>query len=207
MEQNLGIFLISAVMISLSGVLSPGPMTAAAIQQGGKSGLTGMYIALGHGVVEMPLIILIFFGAGSFLKLEWMRILIGITGGIYLIYIGKNLLRFKNNEEISKNERITSSFYSGIILSLGNPYFLLWWGTIGVGLVFSASKFGLAGLLLFSLFHWLCDLMWYSFLSIASFKGIKMFGAGVYKKLSLFCGIAMFFYGGIFIVSSLKLLL
>jgi threonine/homoserine/homoserine lactone efflux protein len=206
MEQNLGVFLISAVMISLSGVLSPGPMTAAAIQHGGKSRLNGMYIAIGHGVIEMPLIFLIFLGAGSFLKLEWIRILIGIAGGIYLIFIGKNLLRFKGDKEIFKGDRIPSSFYSGILLSIGNPYFLLWWGTIGVGLVFSASKFGLIGLLLFSLFHWLCDLVWYSFLSMASFKGIRMFGAGVYKKLSLFCGIAMFFYGGVFIVNSLKLL-
>jgi len=220
MEHNLIIFLFSAVMISLSGVLSPGPMTAAVIQQGRRSGLTGMYVAFGHGVIEMPLIVLIFFGAGSLFQLEWIRILIGMAGGIYLLFMAKDLLISKenkpscskggmgkfSNEDITKKKRISSSFYSGIFLSIGNPSFLLWWGTIGVGLVMSASKFGVIGLILFALFHWLCDLLWYSFLSLASFKGIKMFGVGFYKKVSIVCGLAMFFYGGVFILSSLKLM-
>ncbi len=181
-------------------------MTATAIQQGGKSKLTGVYIAFGHGVVEIPLIILIFLGADVLLKLDGLRILIGIAGGIYLIFIGKNLLCVKNDKKDCQNSP-ASSFYSGIILSIGNPYLLLWWGTIGTGLVFSALKFGVIGLLLFSLLHWLCDLVWYSLLSVASFKGTKMFGMGVYKKLSILCGVAMFFYAGVFILSSLKMIL
>ena len=203
MDHNLIIFLFSAVMISLSGVLSPGPMTAAVIQQGSRSGLTGMYIAFGHGVIEMPLIVLIFFGAGSLFQLEWIRILIGMAGGIYLLFIGTGLLRTKGNAEVTKEGKMPSSFYSGLLLSIGNPYFLLWWGTIGVGLVISASKFGVIGLILFALFHWLCDLLWYSFLSLASFKGIKMFGTGFYKKVNIFCGFVMLFYGGVFIFNSL----
>jgi len=194
-------------MISLSGVLSPGPMTAAAIQQGGRSGFAGTYIAFGHGVVELPLILFIFLGASSLLQLKLVRILIGVAGGIYLIFIGKGLIRPKADEEVIKEGRMTSSFYSGMLLSIGNPYFLLWWGTIGVGLVVSAVRFGFIGLILFTLFHWLCDLLWYSFLSIASFRGVKMFGAGLYKKVSIFCGFAMLFYGGAFILSSLKSLL
>jgi hypothetical protein len=82
----------------------------------------------------------------------------------------------------------------------------LGWGTIGAGLVINAIRFGLIGLILFALFHWLCDLLWYSLLSLASFKGIKMFGTGVYKKVNVFCGFVMLFYGGVFILSSLKLL-
>ena len=206
MDQNLIIFLFSAVMISLSGVLSPGPMTAAVIQQGSRSGFTGMYVALGHGVVEMPLILFIFLGAGSLLKFEWIRILIGVAGGIYLLFMAKDLLIRRKNEEVKKEGRIPSSFFSGIILSIGNPSFLLWWGTIGAGLVINAIRFGLIGLILFALFHWLCDLLWYSFLSLASFKGGKVFGGGFYKKISIVCGLAMLFYGGVFILSSLKLL-
>lgn len=203
MEHNLIIFLFSAVMISLSGVLSPGPMTAAVIQQGSRSEFTGIYIALGHGVIEMPLILLIFLGASSFLQVEWVRILIGMAGGIYLLFMAKDLLISRKNEEVKKEGGMPSSFFSGIILSIGNPSFLLWWGTIGVGLVINAVRFGLIGLILFALFHWLCDLLWYSFLSLASFRGIKMFGAGFYKKISIVCGLAMFFYGGVFIFNSL----
>jgi threonine/homoserine/homoserine lactone efflux protein len=213
MEQNLFVFLFSAVIISLSGVLSPGPMTAAVIQQGGRSRLTGIYVALGHGVVEMPLIFFIFLGASSMLQQEWVRVLIGMAGGIYLLFMGMGFLRSKenskggiggfSNEEVLKEGRMPSSFYSGIFLSIGNPYFLLWWATIGAGLVINSLMFGLIGLILFALFHWLCDFFWYGFLSMASFKGIKMFGAGFYKKISIVCGLAMFFYGGFFIFNSL----
>ncbi|MEW6570442.1 MAG: LysE family transporter [Nitrospirota bacterium] len=207
MEQNFLVFLLSAVIISLSGVLSPGPMTAAAIQQGSISGLTGIFIALGHGVVEMPLIFIISLGAGSILQLDGIRIFIGIAGGIYLLFMGKNLLRVKKNAENIEVRKTPSSFFSGIILSIGNPYFLLWWGTVGAGLVFSAARFGTSGLFLFAIAHWFCDLLWYSFLSLTSFKGIKMLGARIYAKVSLLCGAAMLFYGGIFIVGSFKILL
>jgi threonine/homoserine/homoserine lactone efflux protein len=203
MDKNLIIFLFSAVMISLSGVLSPGPMTAAVLQQGGRSALTGIFFAFGHGIVEMPLIFLIFLGAGTFLQMDGIRILIGIIGGLYLLFIGMGLLRTKGNQEAAEESRMPSSFYSGLLLSIYNPYFLLWWGTIGVGLVVRASKFGIAGLILFAIFHWLCDLIWYGFLSFASFKGTKMFGSGLYKKVSFLCGLAMFFYGGVFLVNSL----
>jgi threonine/homoserine/homoserine lactone efflux protein len=204
MDTSLVIFLSSAVMISLSGVLSPGPMTAAALQQGSRSAFTGVYIALGHAVIEMPLIFLISLGVGNLLHMEGVRITIGITGGFYLLFIGLGLLRQKADGENNRNTPMSSPFFSGIFLSGGNPYFLLWWGTIGAGLVIGAARFGLPGLILFAILHWVCDLMWYSFLSFASFKGIKMFGAGLYKKVSVVCGLAMLFYGGAFIVNALK---
>ena len=202
--MNLAIFLSSAVMISLSGVLSPGPMTAAALQQGSRSAFTGIYIALGHAVIEMPLIFLIYLGVGNVLHIEGVRITIGIAGGIYLLFIGIGLLRPQVNGESDKDTSTPSSFFSGIFLSGGNPYFLLWWVTIGAGLGIGAARFGLVGLILFAALHWLCDLVWYSFLSFASFKGIKMFGAGLYKKVSVICGLAMLFYGGAFIVNALN---
>jgi threonine/homoserine/homoserine lactone efflux protein len=204
MDMSLIIFLSSAVMISLSGVLSPGPMTAAALQQGGRAAFTGVYIALGHAVIEMPLIFLISLGVGNLLHMEGVRVTVGVAGGIYLLIIGIGLLRQKVDSKNRKDPSTPSPFLSGIFLSGGNPYFLLWWGTIGAGLVIGAARFGLPGLILFAIFHWLCDLVWYSFLSFASFKGIKMFGTGLYKKVSVVCGIAMLFYGGAFIVSALK---
>jgi threonine/homoserine/homoserine lactone efflux protein len=204
MDTSLVIFLSSAVMISLSGVLSPGPMTAAVLQQGSRSARTGIYFALGHAVIEIPLIFLIFLGIGNLLRMEGVRIAIGIAGGLYLFFIGTGLLRQKPDGECDKNIAMSSPFFSGIFLSSGNPYFLLWWGTIGVGLVIGAARFGLPGLILFAALHWLCDLVWYSFLSFASFRGIKMFGAGLYRKISVICGLAMLFYGGVFIVGALK---
>ena len=143
--MNLIIFLSWAVMISLSGVLSPGPMTAAVLQQGSRSAFTGIYIALGHAVIEMPLMFLIYWGVGNLLHMEMVRITIGMAGGLYLLFIGIGLLRQKVDRESNKNAAMSSPFFSGIFLSGGNPYFLLWWGTIGAGLVIGATRFGLLG--------------------------------------------------------------
>lgn len=204
MGQSLGIFLFSAVVISLSGVLSPGPMTAAVIEHGGRSRLAGLYMSLGHGLVEMPLIGVIFLGAGGLLAHHSVRIMVGAAGGIYLLFMGRGLLRRGHGPE-SREGRRASSLLSGIVLSIFNPYFLLWWATVGVGLVVGAANFGLKGLFLFALVHWLSDLIWLSLLSAASHKGIKAFGAG--RKVRVLCGLGLIFYGGLFIYDSLRMAL
>jgi len=55
-------FLLEAVLISLSGVMAPGPMTAAAVGMGSKSPHAGAFLAVGHGIVEFPLMVAILYG-------------------------------------------------------------------------------------------------------------------------------------------------
>lgn len=206
MEQSLLVFLGSALLISLSGVLSPGPMTAAVIQHGSRSRLSGVWVSLGHGVVEVPLILLLFVGAGKFLQNETVRIIVGFAGGAYLIFMAKGLLRPGELTD-SQEGKTPSSLLAGIFLSIGNPYFLLWWATIGLGLVLSAIGFGIMGLVLFIIVHWLADLVWYTFLSLVAHKGVNTFGSGLYRKVSMLCGAAVFFFGGAFIVGAMKLII
>jgi threonine/homoserine/homoserine lactone efflux protein len=206
MEQSLAVFLLSAVVISLSGVLLPGPMTAAVIQKGGREKLTGIYVSFGHGMVEVPIILLMYFGAASLFESEWTRFAIGIAGGIYLLYMAKDLLRPAENFKEIKQVNAPSSLRAGIVLSMGNPYFLIWWATVGLGLVLGAAGFGIKRLVLFIMVHWLCDLLWYSLLSLVSFKGVKVFGEGFYRKVSILCGLALLFFGGVFLYSSAKLI-
>ncbi len=205
MHQNLVLFLLSAMLISLSGVLSPGPMTAAAIEQGASSRRAGIYIALGHGAIEFPLIFLLALGAGRFLQISWVRIATGLLGGTYLLFVAKGLL-FPAREAKSEKDR-KSSFSSGMFISLTNPYFPLWWATIGLGLVISALRFGIFGVLALATTHWLCDLTWYGFLSAVSARGREVLGAGFFRKVSFLCGAAMVLYSGIFIMGALRLLL
>jgi len=61
METGLGLFLVSAVGISLTGVMLPGPMTAATIAKGYSDRNAGALIAIGHAVIEIPLIVAIYF--------------------------------------------------------------------------------------------------------------------------------------------------
>ncbi len=206
MEQNLGLFLASAVLISLSGVLSPGPMTAAVVERGGRSGLSGVYISLGHGAVEFPLIAILAYGAGSFFQSEPVKIVVGIAGGIYLLYLGRGMLGVKAYDRQDVGTRKGSSVLAGVFLSLGNPYFLIWWATVGLGLVISAMSFGVFGVVLFAVVHWLCDLAWLGFLSAASRKGVRKFGSGFQTKASLISGVVLLFFGVVFIWSAVGIL-
>lgn len=63
-------FLIGAVFISLTGVMAPGPVTAVTIGEGSKSPHAGAFVAIGHGIVEFPLMIAIFYGFGYLLSLS-----------------------------------------------------------------------------------------------------------------------------------------
>ncbi|MEJ2192564.1 MAG: LysE family transporter [Nitrospirota bacterium] len=203
-QQGLVVFLFSAAAVSLSGALSPGPLTAAVVQQGGRSRLAGVLAALGHGVVEFPLIAL---GASTVFKAEGVRVAIGLAGGGYLIFLAKGLVLPTGRRSEGGEAGGASSLVSGMVLSAGNPYFLLWWATVGLTLVAGAVSFGTAGVVLFAVVHWLCDLVWLSFLSLLSHKGVRAFGAGLARKVDLVSGLVMLVFGGIFIMESVKILL
>ena len=69
--MSLLLFLSNVLVISLYGALAPGPVTAAAIGMGSGNRLAGMYMALGHGLVEFPLMLLLLLGVGGLLT--WPR--------------------------------------------------------------------------------------------------------------------------------------
>lgn len=77
-------FLFEAVLISLSGVMAPGPITAVTIGKGNESPHAGAMVALGHGIIEFPLMIFIFYGFGYLLNLVYVKALIGFIGGLFL---------------------------------------------------------------------------------------------------------------------------
>jgi len=77
------------ILVSASGVLSPGPLFFINIIYGSKQGVTaGMKIAFGHTMVEFPLVITLALGLFSFshvfLTNENLKI-ISIIGGIAII--------------------------------------------------------------------------------------------------------------------------
>ena len=88
---------------------------------------------------------------------------------------------------------------AGIVLTVSNPYFLIWWATIGLGLATTATKLGLHGFVLFAIVHWLVDFMWVTALSFASFHGTTLFGSKVQQRIMQVCAGAMLFFGLFFL--------
>jgi len=81
-------FLMSVVLISLSGVMMPGPVFSLTIIKGYKNWNAGALIALGHGVIEFPLMALIYFGLARLFVSDVVKGTIGLIGGSVLVYMG-----------------------------------------------------------------------------------------------------------------------
>ncbi len=194
---------VEVVVISLSGVMMPGPVTAAAIAMGTRNRFAGALMAVGHGVVEFPLMILIVLGVGRILKLPTAQIVIGLAGGVFLLIMAIQMLKSLRSAE-KQETKVTKSapMLAGIILSAGNPYFLLWWATIGLALATTATGIGIWAFVLFAIVHWLCDLVWLSALSWASFKGSVLLGPRGMRIVLLICSAALLVFGVVFIYTA-----
>jgi len=200
--MSLLLFLLNVLGISLSGALAPGPVTAAAIGMGSRQRLAGVFMALGHGLVEVPLMILLALGAGGLLTWPSVSIVIGLVGGGFLLFLGVQMLRGLAMAEVGSASMMRGGpLTAGIVLSAGNPYFLLWWATAGLALITTArSEFGILAFVLLAVTHWSCDLIWLTALSWASFKGSVLLGPRSQRIVLAICAGAMLAFGLYFIV-------
>jgi len=188
--------------------MAPGPVTAAAIAMGTRSRYAGALIAVGHGVVEFPLMILIVLGVGRILKLPTAQIIIGLAGGAFLLIMAiQMLISLRSAEEQQGKVTKSAPVLAGIILSAGNPYFLLWWATVGLTLATTATGIGIWAFVVFAIVHWLCDLIWLSALSWASFKGSVLLGPRGMRIVLMICSAALLLFGLFFIYNAANILL
>ena len=202
MEANLGLFLLSAVGISLTGVMLPGPMTAATIAKGYSDKNAGMLIAAGHAVVEIPLIAVIYLGFGDLVGDPQVVRVIHVAGGLMLFYLGFGIFRSAGNMPNEVGGLPTSSLLTGIVLTGANPGFYIWWVTVGISLVVGATAFGLIGIFFFALAHWSCDLGWCEFLSVGTFKSRRWWTQKLQRIVFSCCAFVLIGFGVWFCLSA-----
>ncbi len=199
--------LATATAISLTGVMAPGPVTAITVTEGLRRKEAGPLIALGHGIVELPMILLVWLGFATVLAAPWARVIIGIAGGIVLMWMGIGMLRTKPQAFEQHREVRRGCVLAGMTTSVANPYWLVWWTTVGATLVASASAWGLFGVLAFAATHLLCDLGWLSFLSWGVFTSQRFFKPEVFRTLLAVCSAALLGFGLYFLISGAGYLL
>jgi threonine/homoserine/homoserine lactone efflux protein len=201
-------FLFQVLIISCTGAMQPGPVTATVITMGARNRWAGTLLALGHGIIEFPLIIVIVLGMGKYFQIPQVQIVISLAGGIFLILIAVQTfvsLKFKINNE-SKSVK-GKPVLAGVILSASNPYFLIWWATVGLALATQAVEWGIWAFVLFALTHWSVDLIWLQLLSFASFKGSVLIGPRGLRIVLMFCAAALLIFGLIFICNAVRILI
>jgi threonine/homoserine/homoserine lactone efflux protein len=90
------------------------------------------------------------------------------------------------------------------VLTGGNPYFLLWWATVGLALATKAIGLGVLAFGLFAVVHWLCDLAWLEALSLASNRGVRLLGPKSRKVVLTVCSLAMAAFGVLFLWDAIR---
>ena len=185
MEQFLEIAVL-VIVVSASGVMAPGPLFAAnvsyGLREGGKSGLK---MAIGHTIVEFPLVILLGIGVFSLEFFPEFRTVISVLGAITLfVFAGLQIRSTFQRKEISISKPKQGPLLTGIALSALNPFFVIWWLTIGFKLISDAMLiWAFAGILVvFGLHIWM-DFAWLGVVATLASKSKKLLSNRNYKFL------------------------
>ena len=197
--------LLGIIVISLSGVMMPGPMFAITLAKSFRSPWAGAWISLGHAVIEVPLILLIYFGFARFFENNTVRLVLSVLGGSMIVWMGIGMFRARL-EVVNRGRDIPhSAFTAGIITTGLNPYFMLWWATTGSLLVMRFVDFGAGGLTLFIIVHWLCDFVWISLVSVVVYRTHALWGNRVQEWVFIAASLLLAGFGIWFVVSGIQM--
>jgi threonine/homoserine/homoserine lactone efflux protein len=196
--------LLGVAAISLTGSMMPGPMFAVTVVKSYRSPWAGTMMALGHAVIEIPLILLIYFGFAHFFENSIAQLVLSIVGGGMIIWLSISL--FRARAEVAHGEKDISynAATAGIITSGLNPFFLLWWVTVGSLLIARMASYGTGGLIAFLFVHWSCDLLWLSLVSVLIYKTRALWGQRFQEGLFIVCSLILAGFGVWFIVSGIQ---
>lgn len=205
-------------LVALTGAMSPGPLLTYTIIKSAKTNrrgyLMGLWIITGHAILEMGIIILLLLGFSFVLKNIAVVRIIGVSGGLILILFGASIIRdiikgnistnFLNSRdelnkdpELIENKGIENPIFGGIMVSMSNPYWWIWWATIGFAFMiqFNISFKKWPKLLAFFLGHEAGDLIWYLLVSTLAFFGLRHMNRKAYYGILICCALFMVLFG------------
>ena len=197
MQEIFG-FLGLVIIISASGVMSPGPLFAANVMYGLREGkISGIKMAIGHTIVEFPLIVLLGVGFFSIESVPEIRTVITIFGAVGLFGFAILQIRAVTKEKFSIEIKSGQGpFVAGILLSALNPFFIIWWLTIGLVLISeSIQNFGIIGIMILFLFHIWMDYAWLFTIAAFSSKAKNYLSKRNFKIIIFVLSIVLIYFG------------
>lgn len=194
--------------------MTPGPLLAYTITASARYGFwAGPLVVLGHAILELSLVTVLVLGLDRFINSEFITSIVGIVGGTVLVIMGflmartgwnKTTLPLESVPGIEANQRV---IISGIVVSMSNPYWFLWWATIGLTYLLWSLELGTIGIVSFFTGHILSDLVWYALISFIIATGRRAINDNVYSWLLFFCGLALIGLGVYFIEEGIRYLI
>jgi threonine/homoserine/homoserine lactone efflux protein len=189
---------LSAYIIGFSGAVAPGPLLSVTVNDSFRRGIkAGPQLVTGHALLEAVTVIAI---AGGLTRLVQNGAIYGgiaFVGGGFIAWMGWQLAKgaVKKTIHLELDAQGDTSRFGplvvGALTSLANPYFVLWWLTVGAGYVVMSLHFGIPGLLAFYFGHILADYTWYTLVSAAVAGGRRIITQRVYRGIIFCCGLFM----------------
>lgn len=197
-------FIATVILLTASGALAPGPLFFQTISQGTKTGVrSGLIFSIAHTIIEFSLIMLLTFGLLAVKNEVFIRNSIGLLGGIVLIIFGLyQIIGTLRNTQQDKTQVISSHrlFIIGMIFTALNPYFIIWWLTVGSTLILLALELAaLTGVIFMFLCHVWMDYVWLISVSYFAKKGINAVRSKWYRLLIGLFGVVLVYFGVLFI--------
>ncbi|WP_027365181.1 LysE family transporter [Desulfotruncus alcoholivorax] len=197
----------TAFLVGFSGAMMPGPLLTVNISETTRRGfIAGPLLVLGHAILEILLVAFLVLGLATFLVSDRVHSVIALVGGVFLIYLGwtmyRDAVRGKISLQLAKETAESAGMHpvlAGILVSLSNPYWSLWWATVGLAYITTSMARGTAGLVAFLSGHLLADLVWYGAVSAAVDGGRRFLSQSVYRGIIIACGLFLTGLGGYFL--------
>ena len=204
-------------LVALTGAMAPGPLLTYTIiksgQSRGRGYLMGAWVIAGHALLEMGVILALLLGFSFVLQNQVVVKGIGLAGGLILVWFGVRIIRDILHRRISTAflddpgehapdgsrhaGMIDNPVIGGLVISMANPYWWIWWVTIGFAFIleFNISFANWPLLLAFFLGHEAGDLAWYLVVSVLAYFGLRHLNRNVYYAILALCGLFMIAFG------------
>ena len=208
--MELPLLFSTAFVVGLSGALMPGPVTAVTAEHSLKKGIIAApMVTLGHGVMEALVIVLLVFGLGRFMAQPAVTGVIGLLGGLVLAWMGWGMIKSARGGSLSIENTgngpkgTVGPVSAGILSTLANPYWFLWWATVGASYVTLSQRYGLPGVMVFFGGHILADFLWLLVIAGILVTGKKFISNRIYTDIVFVLGLflvvlaAYFFWVGV----------
>ena len=201
----------SSFLIALSGAMMPGPLLTAAIGEASRRGfIAGPLLVAGHGILELVLVAALLLGLAPYLQQQEVFVAIALAGAAILFRMAFGMFRSLPSLSLRLEAGAAQRgnlIFTGIILSAFNPYWVIWWATIGLAYILHCRRFGLAGILFFFAGHILADFAWYSAVTGAVGGGRRFLSDRLYRAIIGGCAVLLVFFAGYFLHVGLQKIL
>ncbi len=191
--------------------MMPGPLLAVDVAESPSKGyITGPILTGGHAIAELAVVILLSLGLAALAENRAISGGIGIVGGAMLIFMGIGMLydlirkKIEMKQDPSQAKKSGRLVFDGIVTSLSNPYWFVWWATTGSAFLVKSLDHGAVGPAVFYVGHILSDLVWYSLVAFLVWRGRKLIVGQGYKFLIGICGLFLIYLGGSFIYDGIS---